>query len=603
MRPGRRVDEPPEFNYEAHKQAHPFEPCVGPTVKNPTILFTTTDAPMRHNRILATIRCDENAKARTYVGELEISKDGGATVAKRRRKQVGAKRDRDTNTTVDLDIGRVNHKWKVRYRVRGDTDACTGPWVPGTSLVPSDAEAGWSDWLDPNDDEIPPAVTGLTLDVDQTRSHIRWDLPDETGNTDIPDLRISHLWVELWKDSIGGTLIQRDRYHHGERKHFRNPKPGSATYFARVYTVSHTGKKSTAATTSATRLTPSTPAAPSVAFDQGGPRPARWRAHVTVATVADTDAEIAKYVVQLVHKATHVAPTSGDKRSHGRVEGDATGDDLIETFRGIPRNHWVYARARAVDTQGRRSAFSAWTDAGQPNADADDDGADPGTIKKHAGASIPPGYLRCDGASYATATYADLFAVIGYTYGGAGANFTVPDFKGRHAIGVSSLYGLGADEGLAEGSRSAGHGHLNDETETTPALDSTATTPTSDATGATADIDHEHNVVFSGDHDHSGVTASASAGTAMGGSGTPVDLTRIGHTHAIPSTGDQHDHTMGGPHVPGQEAQSKPTGSSHPHNHNHGGHGHGHHHGGHKHQHGHDSKTRPHKAAYFIIKT
>lgn len=53
------------------------------------------------------------------------------------------------------------------------------------------------------------------------------------------------------------------------------------------------------------------------------------------------------------------------------------------------------------------------------------------------------GWLMCDGSSYATTTHPTLFAAIGYTYGGSGANFNVPDFKGRMPIGA----GLGA--GLA----------------------------------------------------------------------------------------------------------------------------------------------------------
>ena len=41
--------------------------------------------------------------------------------------------------------------------------------------------------------------------------------------------------------------------------------------------------------------------------------------------------------------------------------------------------------------------------------------------------TTPTGWLLENGASYATATHPALFAVIGYTYGGAGANFNVPN--------------------------------------------------------------------------------------------------------------------------------------------------------------------------------
>jgi microcystin-dependent protein len=51
----------------------------------------------------------------------------------------------------------------------------------------------------------------------------------------------------------------------------------------------------------------------------------------------------------------------------------------------------------------------------------------PGSIVPYAGGSVPSNYLLCNGASYATATYPQLFAVIGYTFGGSGANFNVPN--------------------------------------------------------------------------------------------------------------------------------------------------------------------------------
>ena len=44
-------------------------------------------------------------------------------------------------------------------------------------------------------------------------------------------------------------------------------------------------------------------------------------------------------------------------------------------------------------------------------------------------ANIPSGYLRCDGTSLSTTTYATLFAAIGYEWGGSGANFNLPDLE------------------------------------------------------------------------------------------------------------------------------------------------------------------------------
>lgn len=53
-------------------------------------------------------------------------------------------------------------------------------------------------------------------------------------------------------------------------------------------------------------------------------------------------------------------------------------------------------------------------------------------------AKIPSNSLLCDGASYAVADYPFLFAIIGYTYGGAGAFFNVPNLVDRFPIGVGT---------------------------------------------------------------------------------------------------------------------------------------------------------------------
>ena len=61
-----------------------------------------------------------------------------------------------------------------------------------------------------------------------------------------------------------------------------------------------------------------------------------------------------------------------------------------------------------------------------------------GTIVPYGGTTPPAGWLLCDGSSYSTTTYADLFAVIGYIYGGSGGNFNVPNLKGRVVVGLDA---------------------------------------------------------------------------------------------------------------------------------------------------------------------
>jgi microcystin-dependent protein len=65
-----------------------------------------------------------------------------------------------------------------------------------------------------------------------------------------------------------------------------------------------------------------------------------------------------------------------------------------------------------------------------------------GTIIQSAAVSIPDGWLNCNGASISTLTYANLFSAIGYTYGGSGSNFNIPDIQGRVVVGTGSGSGL-----------------------------------------------------------------------------------------------------------------------------------------------------------------
>lgn len=66
-----------------------------------------------------------------------------------------------------------------------------------------------------------------------------------------------------------------------------------------------------------------------------------------------------------------------------------------------------------------------------------------GSLQAYAGASAPTGWLLCDGTLYSTSVYPELFSVLGYTYGGSGASFNVPDLRGRAPIGA----GTGAQNG------------------------------------------------------------------------------------------------------------------------------------------------------------
>lgn len=68
-----------------------------------------------------------------------------------------------------------------------------------------------------------------------------------------------------------------------------------------------------------------------------------------------------------------------------------------------------------------------------------------GAIVLWPGATLPTGWIKCDGAVVSQATYPDLYAILGSTWGSdAGGNFTLPDFRGRVPVGVGTGTGLSA---------------------------------------------------------------------------------------------------------------------------------------------------------------
>ncbi len=71
------------------------------------------------------------------------------------------------------------------------------------------------------------------------------------------------------------------------------------------------------------------------------------------------------------------------------------------------------------------------------------------TIVPWSSASVPTGFLECDGAAVSRSTYAALFAIVGTTYGsGDGAStFNVPNLSDNVAVGKSNNKALGSTGG------------------------------------------------------------------------------------------------------------------------------------------------------------
>ena len=169
-------------------------------------------------------------------------------------------------------------------------------------------------------------------------------------------------------------------------------------------------------------------------------------------------------------------------------------------------------------------------------------GNPPGGIMAYGGASAPSGWFICDGSAVSRTTYADLFAVIGTTYGaGDGSTtFNLPDLQQRFPLG-KAVAGTGNTLG--------GVGGLIDHTHTAPNHNhsftptGTVSAPTflgSAGTTANGGVDHTHSTPA---HYH-----GFGAGSGLsGGNGTTSGASNDhSHTYSGTSSGVSNDHTHSG---------------------------------------------------------
>lgn len=77
-----------------------------------------------------------------------------------------------------------------------------------------------------------------------------------------------------------------------------------------------------------------------------------------------------------------------------------------------------------------------------------------GVVRLFAGSYAPLGWAFCNGQALQVAQYPQLFALIGYTYGGSGGSFNVPDLTNLIPVGTGTSasgknYALGQQGGSA----------------------------------------------------------------------------------------------------------------------------------------------------------
>jgi microcystin-dependent protein len=190
----------------------------------------------------------------------------------------------------------------------------------------------------------------------------------------------------------------------------------------------------------------------------------------------------------------------------------------------------------------------------------------PGSVVMWAStkASIPDGWLRCDGAAVSRDEYQALFEAIGTTFGaGDGSTtFNLPDARDRFVIGTGTSVSIAGTGG------SFNHDHGGG----TYATNSSGTHP-HDAINNSSGSAGSHSHSSAGSHSHSNGTLDTSADlntTTLQGTGTgSLEKSLLTHTHAVTgstASGGSHGHGADGSHTHGGGSYVAGTaGSSHSH--------------------------------------
>lgn len=179
-------------------------------------------------------------------------------------------------------------------------------------------------------------------------------------------------------------------------------------------------------------------------------------------------------------------------------------------------------------------------------------------------ASVPAGFLACDGSEVLRADFPELFAVIGTLHGaGDGSTtFHLPDYRGRFARGVDA--GAGRDPASdARGAMNPG-GSTGDNVGT---IQSFATAAPGASFLVVSGGSHNHITFEAGEHDHDTNVRDRTfcTGLCVGAGdrdGSPRWLTSIdiatgfapGHTHSMSGPSQFHSHL-----VEGGEAETRPV--------------------------------------------
>lgn len=152
---------------------------------------------------------------------------------------------------------------------------------------------------------------------------------------------------------------------------------------------------------------------------------------------------------------------------YGPLIGNASTATTLATARTIALTGAVTGTATAFNGSANIAIATTGMNVGHAGVvgrlDAVNGGVPVGTLIHHAGHTAPAGCLRVNGAAVSRTTYADLFAVIGTTYGAGNGSttFNLPEGRGVFLRGLDDGRGIdpGRVLGSAQASQNLNHQH------------------------------------------------------------------------------------------------------------------------------------------------
>ena len=238
--------------------------------------------------------------------------------------------------------------------------------------------------------------------------------------------------------------------------------------------------------------------------------------------------------------------TGGTRRAHFDTNGITIRDRKALRLRDTSNSNFVALRAPSnvssditltlPSTDGNANDVLQSDGSGNLSFTALPTAVPSGTVHLFATTTAPSGYLECDGSAVSRTTYADLFTVIGTTWGaGNGSStFNVPDLRGEFVRGWDDGRGVDSGRNFASSQTDQNKQHNHGVTD-------------NGHNHSINDPGHIHQIEYSNSHSGDGVieesgvglsgtepTLSATTGITINNATTGISINNDGGSEARP---------------------------------------------------------------------